>query len=166
MGIDPNHFGPYFWATIHLICLGVTSNLSNDQKNGYCQFFNNIHYVLPCASCGEHLRDNMRNITPIEEVFADPSYSSDSLFYWSVDLHNIVNDKLGKPRMTHQDAYKFWRNAPYATFNKNTKDTNSDKNDEVIKIVYKENYSQPIQMFLIFIIGLLIGVRMFYCCRH
>lgn len=151
MGIDPNHFGPYFWATIHFICLGASDNLTDEQKNGYIQFFNNMHYVIPCSSCGDHLQENFKKIKPIEIAVA----SSDELFKWSVDLHNVVNDMLSKPRMTHEDAYKFWRNVPYAKFEK-------DKNDEIVRIVYKENYQAMINYVLIFIIGVLLGLITYF----
>lgn len=151
MGIDPNHFGPYFWATLHFICLGVSDNLTDEQKNGYIQFFNNLHYVIPCRSCGDHLRENLQKIKPIDYALV----SSDELFKWSVDLHNVVNDMLGKPRMNYEDAYKFWRNVPYATFVK-------EKNEEVVKIVYKDNYQGSLNSILLFVIGVLLGLLIYF----
>jgi hypothetical protein len=29
-------------------------------------------------------------------------------FRWSVDVHNMVNEKLGKPVMTLEEAYAHW----------------------------------------------------------
>jgi len=146
MGIDPNHYGPYFWATIHFICLGVPNNLTEEQRRGFIDFFNNLHYVIPCASCGEHLKNNMAKIKSIEEAL-----ESGNLFNWSVDLHNMVNVMLSKPEISYEDAYTFWKNAPYANF----------KNQgEAIKTktVYKEKQDiNIVNMFLIFILGLLIG---------
>lgn len=157
MGIDPNHFGPYFWTTIHFICLGASDNLTSEQKHGFIQFFNNLHYVIPCSSCGQHLRENIEKIKPIEDVLN----SSHELFKWSVDLHNIVNDMLSKPRMSYEDAYKFWRSLPYADFTNKTNNSNNEKN-EIIKIIYKENHQQSINYILLFIIGLLIGILIYY----
>jgi len=147
MGIDPNHYGPYFWATIHFICLGAPApnNLTEEQRRGFIYFFNNLHYVIPCASCGEHLKNNMMKIKSIEEAL-----SSGDLFNWSVDLHNMVNQMLSKPEVSYEDAYMFWKNAPYA----NLKKTET-------KIIYKEKPTMNIiNMFFIIILGLLLGVLM------
>ena len=32
------------------------------------------------------------------------------LFYWTVDLHNSVNSKLGKQQFTYQQALNIWCN--------------------------------------------------------
>jgi len=161
MGIDPNHFGPYFWATIHFICLGAAKGLTEEQRNGMIQFFNSIPYVIPCASCGEHLKENMARLMPIELAVQ----SHESLFNWSVDLHNIVNEKLGKPKVSHENAYTFWKNAPYINdtlYSKNegtgtgTMATKTEKGNSH-KESNKNNHSEPMYTILILIIGILIG---------
>jgi hypothetical protein len=113
-----------------------------------------MHYVIPCGSCGDHLRENYQKIKPIEYAVK----SGDELFKWSVDLHNVVNDMLSKPRMTYEDALKFWRNVPYANFVKQK----NDKNEEVIKIVYRDNYQGTVMYILIFIIGMLLGLLIYF----
>ena len=30
------------------------------------------------------------------------------LFYWSVDLHNLVNSKLNKTQLSYNDALSIW----------------------------------------------------------
>jgi 5-methylcytosine-specific restriction endonuclease McrA len=55
MGIHPDIFGPYVWASIHLICLGAPSVLDSSQKAQYKTFFNLLPSILPCRNCGKHL---------------------------------------------------------------------------------------------------------------
>ena len=72
--------------------------------------------------------------------------------------NNVVNDMLSKPQMSYEDALKFWRNAPYANFVKEK----NDKNEEVIKIVYRDNYQGILTYILVFIIGILLGLLIYF----
>jgi hypothetical protein len=51
--------------------------------------------IIPCLSCRDHF----------EQVLIDnPVPEADDLFKWSVDVHNIVNKRLGKPEFSYEDA--------------------------------------------------------------
>jgi hypothetical protein len=107
MGIQPDVFGPYLWAAIHFICLGAPTHLSTSQKDAYRTFFHSLPDILPCRSCGKHLYDTLQKLS------IEPSLThKDALFAWSVKLHNIVNEQLGKQQMTEEDAIRFWSSAP------------------------------------------------------
>jgi hypothetical protein len=113
MGIHPDIFGPYVWASIHLICLGAPSVLDSSQKTQYKTFFNLLPSVLPCRNCGKHLEENLQHL-PIDSSLN----SSNDLFNWSVKLHNLVNLQLHKPQITEDDARNFWMSAPTCAINK------------------------------------------------
>lgn len=61
-------------------------------------------HLLPCPICREHLTVHLHKfpITPHLDRRAD-------LFKWTVQLHNEVNDSLGKPRVTELEALAFYR---------------------------------------------------------
>jgi hypothetical protein len=51
--------------------------------------------IIPCLSCRDHF----------EQVLVDnPVPEADDLFKWSVDVHNIVNKRLGKPEFSYEAA--------------------------------------------------------------
>lgn len=54
--------------------------------------------VLPCFWCRLHF----------SQVLAENPIPDTGLFKWSVDVHNIVNEKLGKPIVPYEEALKFW----------------------------------------------------------
>jgi hypothetical protein len=54
--------------------------------------------VLPCFWCRVHF----------SQVLAENPIPDTDVFKWSVDVHNIVNEKLGKPLMTFEDALEHW----------------------------------------------------------
>ncbi len=104
MGIAPAYWGPHVWAAIHLICLGAPESFSGSDTSGYRAFFTHLASILPCEACREHLRANLKE-TSIEAAL---SGGRESLFKWSVQLHNTVNGQLGKPIMPYEQAKTFW----------------------------------------------------------
>jgi hypothetical protein len=89
MKIPPSKWGPHFWMTLHIACLGCQDpKVLADFVEGYKE-------IIPCLSCREHF----------EQVLVDnPVPETDDLFKWSVDVHNIVNKQLGKPEFSYEAA--------------------------------------------------------------
>jgi hypothetical protein len=89
MKIPPSKWGPHFWMTLHIACLGCQdAKVLVDFVEGYKE-------IIPCLSCREHF----------EQVLVEnPVPEADDLFKWSVDVHNIVNKRLGKPEFSYEDA--------------------------------------------------------------
>jgi hypothetical protein len=90
MKIPPSKWGPHFWMTLHIACLGCQdAKVLVDFVEGYKE-------IIPCLSCREHF----------EQVLVEnPVPEADDLFKWSVDVHNIVNKRLGKPEFSYEDAF-------------------------------------------------------------
>jgi len=94
MGLDPRIFGPSFWGALHLACF-------NPDNPGKVQDFINLYqYVLPCPACRHHFAQVLKEF-PVPD---DP----ENMFDWSVMAHNVVNEKLGKPTFTKDEALIFW----------------------------------------------------------
>lgn len=104
MGLTPDGWGPYFWATIHLAALGAPTILDSTQVSGYRSFYSAIPWVIPCQSCAEHLKENLKKLPLTDEVLK----GADTLFAWTVKLHNQVNQMLGKSVVTVEQAKIFW----------------------------------------------------------
>lgn len=96
--IDPMMFGPHYWAVIHISCLAAGKNLTAEKLNQMKQFVDSLPGILPCIDCQEHLVENLVTL-PFDG--GDP-------FKWSVDLHNLVNNQLGKLTVNYSDALEFW----------------------------------------------------------
>jgi len=89
MRIPPSKWGPHFWMTLHIACLGCQdAKVLTDFVEGYKE-------IIPCLSCRDHF----------EQVLVEnPVPEADDLFKWSVDVHNIVNKRLGKPEVSYEAA--------------------------------------------------------------
>ena len=89
MNIPPSKWGPHFWMTLHIACLGC-----QDPK-ALAEFVEGYMYIIPCLSCRQHF----------EQVLVEnPVPEAGDFFQWSVDVHNIVNKRLGKPEFSYEDA--------------------------------------------------------------
>lgn len=103
MGYAPERWGSSTWHTIHLLCYTAPPVLSATEQLRYTTFFNALPFVLPCATCSEHLQENYKQY-PIEQYVG----SQASLFEWSVQIHNAVNRILGKPEVSLETAKALW----------------------------------------------------------
>lgn len=86
-----------------MICLGAPGKLDAAQQQAYRTFFMQLPYVIPCATCAQHLQQNLTHL-PVDDALS----GSSALFEWSVKLHNLVNKQLGKPDMAVEDAKNKW----------------------------------------------------------
>lgn len=96
MAIKPAKFGPYFWGVLHLACVG---GIDPQALQALVAMF---PAILPCPACGDHFAEVL-NARPLPETT-----DSDVLFKWSVDVHNIVNERLQKPLVSYDEAYDHW----------------------------------------------------------
>lgn len=89
MNVPPSKWGPHFWSTLHIACLAC-----QDYK-ALAEFVEGYVYIIPCLSCRQHF----------EQVLVEnPVPETGDFFQWSVDVHNIVNKRLGKPEISYDDA--------------------------------------------------------------
>jgi len=100
MGINPVKFGPYFWGVLHLVCMGHV------EPTALKTFIELYPSILPCPGCSEHFSQVLK-----ENPFPD-SEDGNVLFNWSVDVHNIVNERIGKPKVSFEDALAIWTSMP------------------------------------------------------
>lgn len=59
---------------------------------------------LPCGECKAHWLKLIAEFSP-DEAFKN----SDDYFKWTVDAHNKVNERLGKPIISLEEAKRLWK---------------------------------------------------------
>jgi FAD-linked sulfhydryl oxidase len=97
--MNQNVWGKCAWVFIHTIAINYPENPSTTEKENVIKFFTSMGDILPCRYCREHYRKNLK-ILPIR---AD---SKMDLVYWTIDLHNKVNDDIGKPILPREEALR------------------------------------------------------------
>lgn len=94
-------WGGFVWGTIHEVAIGYPEIPSETDKEEYKQFYDLIMKVLPCPLCREEHK-NIQDAHPIDLT------DRDTLFKWTVDIHNAVNEKTGGFIWTVDEARKQW----------------------------------------------------------
>ncbi len=95
IALPPTVWGPIFWYTIHIVALGYPPNPPPEYKAAAKQFYESLQYLIPCPICREHYAAHMKEL-PLE-----PALNSRSdLIHWTWQIHNLVNESLGKRQIT------------------------------------------------------------------
>lgn len=104
MKVPPAVWGPLFWHTIHIVALGYPSNPTYGHKKAAKEFYESLAFLIPCPVCREHYETHLQKnpLTPHLD-------RRDDLFRWTVNLHNEVNDTLGKPRLLESEVIYYYR---------------------------------------------------------
>ena len=106
--ITPEVWGPHLWKSIHYISLGYPKEPTQEDKDNYKSFFENLWKVIPCDKCAINYKNHLKEL-PLN---ASDLETTTSLFYWTVHLHNIVNKEKGKKLISPKKALSEYVNTP------------------------------------------------------
>ncbi len=85
-------WGPSGWIFLHSVSFGYPDQPTQQDKDHYKSFFENISHVLPCSACRDsykkHIASGSCQIT--DTIFE----SNRTLTEWLYNLHNKVNEHL------------------------------------------------------------------------
>jgi hypothetical protein len=102
---SPEVFGPAMWFTLHTGAAYLPSVLSPISLSRIKASIDGIPEIVPCIPCSEHARAFIEfNRNKINNM-----KTGDDVFKFYVDFHNYVNEKLKKPLMNYEDAYKLYK---------------------------------------------------------
>ena len=102
--MDPTVWGPKLWFVIHTMALNYPDNPTYDDKRNYETFFNSLKFVIPCDKCRVHYTERI-NKNPIINHLEN----SDSLFRYTIELHNDVNKSLGKRTYIYDEVIEIYK---------------------------------------------------------
>ena len=97
---DPIIWGKYIWYALHYISLGYPDNPSNNDKEKYKAFFLLLKDVLPCKICADHYNNNLKILPLTDDILSN----KEKFINWVIDLHNIVNEITGKPKLNYDQS--------------------------------------------------------------
>ena len=98
----PDAWGPSAWDLLHYVATGYPVRPTDRDVAEYGAFYRALQPVLPCASCRDHLKDNLDVLPPDGPLAGGRA----ELFAWTVALHNLVNSQLKKPQLSMEAAYR------------------------------------------------------------
>lgn len=106
----PSIFGPGGWDAIHIFATRCTS------KFWYSRFDEDVRWYqskMHCLECLTDFGELIEKDPPLKRKTVYKDGIDVTMFYWSVDAHNKVNKKLGKPEYSKEKAFEFYyKNKP------------------------------------------------------
>jgi hypothetical protein len=98
--LDPNVWGPHFWFFLHTIALTYPHRPNDVTKKKYYELIQNLPLFIPIEEIGNDF-GKLLDEYPIT-AYLD---SRDSFIRWIHFIHNKINEKLEKPKITLNDFY-------------------------------------------------------------
>jgi hypothetical protein len=90
--MTPSEWGPPIWNFLHSIGNYYPANPSEAQRAAAISLFKSMGRFLPCEECQQFYANFITsNPPPVEK-------GGEALLDYVTDLHNAVNEKLGKSR--------------------------------------------------------------------
>lgn len=112
--MDPKVWGPHFWFVLHLVSFNYPDKPSTFQKEAYAAFYHSVKDILPCPTCRQHYQNYLSQY-PIQPHIDERLH----LVKWVIQIHNFVNNKLGKPVYTDDEVFQIYANLdPISPFQK------------------------------------------------
>ena len=98
--LDPTIWGPHYWFFLHTIAMTYPIRPNDVTKKKYYEFIQNLPLFIPAeAMSGEFSK-------LLEEYPVTPYLDSrDSFIRWMHFIHNKINEKLEKPKISINDFY-------------------------------------------------------------
>ena len=98
--LDPNVWGPHYWFFLHTIAISYPHNPNAVTKKKYYEFIMNLPLFMPVESIGSSF-EKLLDEYPVT-AYLD---SRESLIKWMHFIHNKINEKLEKPKISINDFY-------------------------------------------------------------
>lgn len=103
---DINVDGKGMWKTIHLLAVHSTTE---QLKQSFASIIDVLFKNFPCEVCKPDINKFMNN-HPLKQYWNTKNKTEDfGMFKWTWELHNVVNQKLGKTVVSFDDAYNLYK---------------------------------------------------------
>ncbi|GAA5849035.1 hypothetical protein JCM8547_006418 [Rhodosporidiobolus lusitaniae] len=102
---DVERLGRHTWTFLHTTASYFPPSPSSHQKSSMLGLLRALPTLYPCGTCAGHLGTYMESNPPEKAV----EKGRDALEKWLCDVHNEVNERLGKERFVCDDVPQRWR---------------------------------------------------------
>jgi hypothetical protein len=100
LSLEPNIWGPHFWFFLHTLAITYPHHPNTVTKKKYYELVQNLPLFIPNETIGNNF-SNLLDEYPVT-AYLD---SKDSFIKWMHFIHNKINEKLEKPKITLNDFY-------------------------------------------------------------
>lgn len=99
-------WGNAVWMLLHYITANMPDRPSSNHIIALKAMINTFTVLLPCTVCRSNL---LMNLKMPQLNINNYTKNGQTIFIWSVNLHNVVNSELGKPEFDVEEAWKMYK---------------------------------------------------------
>jgi hypothetical protein len=101
MKLDSKVWGPHYWFFLHTIAITYPLHPNTITKKKYYEFIRSIPLFIPIDSMSTYFSKLLDEypVTPYLDT-------RDSFIRWMHFIHNKINERLEKPKISLEDFYK------------------------------------------------------------
>lgn len=103
--LDPEVWGPHFWFFIDTLALNYPNNPNDVTKKKYYEFIQNLPLFIPVEEIANDF-DKLLKLYPVSSYLD----SKKSFIKWVHFIHNKINEKIEKPKISLNDFYNNYYN--------------------------------------------------------
>ena len=98
--LDPNVWGPHFWFFLHTLAISYPHHPNAITKKKYYELIQNLPLFIPVESNGN-------DFIKLLDEYPVTAYldSRETLIKWMHFIHNKINEKLEKPKISINEFY-------------------------------------------------------------
>ncbi len=100
MVLDSNVWGPHYWFFLHTVAMSYPHRPNTITKKKYYDFVQNIPMFIPIESMATNFSKLLDNY-PVSPYLD----SRDAFIRWMHFIHNKINEKLEKPKISLEKFY-------------------------------------------------------------
>jgi hypothetical protein len=100
MALDPKVWGPHYWFMLHTIAMSYPNYPNTVTKKKYYEFIQNLPMFLPIESIATDF-SKLLDVYPVTPYLD----SKDAFIRWMHFIHNKINEKLEKPKISLNQFY-------------------------------------------------------------
>ena len=101
--LTKSDWGGPVWFILHYTAKTMPEQIPQGMSTSFKALIVCLQYLLPCPKCRKHLALNL-----VQLHIDDYIWAKDSLFLWTVLLHNQVNKDLNKPFIPVDQAWNLY----------------------------------------------------------
>jgi hypothetical protein len=118
-------WGPDVWKIIHTVTINLPVSPTLEDQKIVNNFIYSIGELIPCEECKKHFKSSIENFPP-------NTNSRELFFKWGVDIHNKVNERIGKKIINYAEAKKIYENIYNMKINFNSKNEFNSNNKNIL----------------------------------
>ena len=133
--MNPDVWGPGLWLFIHTIAFNYSDDPSQKEMDDIKNFLIALEKVIPCPGCKAEYSKYIQETPPTLENKTD-------FVQWTIDLHNSVNERLGKKIRSNEWVANYYDSLYSASL--------------LNLFSFNNGWSHPVNIIILFVVFLVI----------